>query len=184
MKIHLGSYLKICCAVLAFSSLLAAQTYRCDWQVISSGSCEMSGAYRCLATVGQTATGIVSDENIMAYIGFWVPEVTTGIQERGKFFWETNAVKETKLYPPMPNPFSRVTQIRYTLNAECHTLIEICDITGRVVRQLVSSTQKPGRYSVLWDGKDFSSRTVANGVYFCRFSAGDYERNSKIVLRH
>jgi hypothetical protein len=47
----------------------------------------------------------------------------------------------------------------------------------------VNSQQKPGRYSVTWNGRDHLGRSLANGVYFCRFSAGNYRATEKLVLQ-
>ncbi len=164
--------------VLAF-----CQPYRCEWQVVAIAGGDMGGGYRFVSTAGQTAVGWMSTTNLLAHIGFWYPDITTGIEERGRFRWENTEVNETRLFPPAPNPFSRTTRICYTLNAEHRTLIQVCDITGRIVRTLVNTTQKPGRYMVNWDGKGNSGRTVTSGVYICRFTAGDYQRNTKLVLQ-
>jgi flagellar hook assembly protein FlgD len=53
---------------------------------------------------------------------------------------------------------------------------------GRKIRVIANSIQKPGEYSICWDGKDDAGRNVPNGVYILRFVAGDYQRNAKIVL--
>lgn len=173
----------LCILLLGLFSLLSAQSYRCDWQVVANGGGELAGTYRCGATIGQTATGILSGENLLAYIGFWCPEVVTGIDEKEPFRWEMSAIKETRLYPPFPNPFTRTIQIRYTLNTGRQTLIQVCDISGRVIKTLLNSNQNPGRYTLFWDGKDSRGRTVASGVYICRFLAGDYQRNTKLILQ-
>jgi len=83
-----------------------------------------------------------------------------------------------------PNPAKTHAAIRYTLDAQCRTLLGLCDLSGRSVRTLVNSQQKPGRYSIHWDGKDDRGRLLANGVYFCRLRAGDYQATEKLVLRH
>jgi len=169
--------------ILLIAFLAFAQPYRCEWQVVAIADGDVCGGYRVGSTGGQTAIGWMRGANILAHIGFWYPEITTGIEERGRLGWENAGVKETRLFPAAPNPFSRTTQVRYTLNAEHRTLIQVCDITGRVVRTLVNSNQKPGRYAVNWDGKDNTGRMVASGVYICRFTAGDYRHNTKLILQ-
>jgi hypothetical protein len=42
---------------------------------------------------------------------------------------------------------------------------------------------RPGRYSLNWSGTDDRGRELARGVYFCRFSAGDYRSTEKLVLQ-
>jgi hypothetical protein len=42
-------------------SFCFGQSYRCDWSVVGNGGGEMSsGAYRCVATAGQSAAGFVT----------------------------------------------------------------------------------------------------------------------------
>jgi len=178
------NHFTICLLFITFCSVAIAQPYRCEWQVVAIGGGDIGGAYRVGSTVGQTAVGWMSTTNLLAHIGFWYPDIVTGIEEKGRFRWESADIKETRLYPPAPNPFYRTTRIRYTLTSEQHATVQICDITGRIVRTLVNSNQKPGRYSLTWDARDNSNRTVASGVYICRFVAGDYQRNTKLILQH
>jgi len=169
--------------ILFIATFAFAQPHRCEWQVVAIGGGDISGSYRAGSTVGQTAIGWLTGNNLLAHIGFWYPDIVTGIEEKGRFHWESADIRETRLYPPAPNPFYRTTRIRYTLSSEKHTTVQICDITGRVVRTLVNSNQQPGRYSFIWDGKDNLNRPVASGIYICRFVAGDYQRNTKLILQ-
>jgi flagellar hook assembly protein FlgD len=57
------------------------------------------------------------------------------------------------------------------------------DLTGRVVRTLCASSMKRGAYSITWNGTDDRGRELARGVYFCRFTAGDYRATEKVVLQ-
>jgi len=163
---------------------LSAQSYYCDWQVVAGGGLTMTGNnIWCGSTVGQTAIGWTSGTNQLAHIGFWYPEVSgPGIEEQRQFGGMNKGVMETKLFAPAPNPFFRTIKIRYSLNSERHTRIHIFDILGRKIRVIANSIQKPGEYSICWDGKDDAGRNVPNGVYILRFVAGDYQRNAKIVL--
>jgi hypothetical protein len=42
---------------------------------------------------------------------------------------------------------------------------------------------KRGAYSISWSGTDDRGRALARGVYFCRFSTGDYRATEKLVLQ-
>ncbi len=70
------------------------------------------------------------------------------------------------LYQNRPNPFGRTTTIRYALPVPSVTELSIYDVTGRTVTRLVQSEQKPGYYTVAWNGKDMRGRSVAAGTYF------------------
>jgi len=67
--------------VLLILTAASGQTYRCDWSVVGMGGGEMSsGAYRCVATAGQTAAGFMTSPSYWALVGFWLPEGQTGVQ--------------------------------------------------------------------------------------------------------
>jgi hypothetical protein len=162
--------------------MAVAQTYRCDWSVNGIGGGEMSGtAYKCGSTAGQTAAGQITGTSYWALIGFWQPEGPTGVKEEAQ--WSSGQAIKTRLYKPQPNPARARVAIRYTLDAQRRTLLQIHDLTGRVVRTLCASSMKRGAYSVTWNGRDDRGRELARGVYFCRFTAGDYRATEKLVLQ-
>jgi hypothetical protein len=160
--------------------LCLAQNYKCDWSVNGIAGGEMIGAYKCGSTAGQTATGLITGSNYWALIGFWQPEGATGVREQA---YSPSQPFVTRLYAPKPNPSRAAAFVRYSLGASVHASLSIHDLTGRQIRVLVNSQQKPGRYSVTWNGRDQVGRNLANGVYFCRFTAGDYRATEKLVLQ-
>jgi hypothetical protein len=167
--------------LLVLASALAAQPYRCDWSVNGIGGGEMSSsAYKCGATAGQTAAGPITGSSYWALIGFWQTEGQTGVREAQ---WSSGQVLKTRLYTPQPNPFRTHLAIRYSLATEGRVTLRVHDLTGRAVRTLCASSMKRGAYSVTWNGTDDRGRELARGVYFCRFTAGDYRATEKLVLQ-
>ncbi len=166
------------------SSLLFGQPYRCDWWVNGIGGNEISaGNYRCGATLGQTATGLLAGENLLAWIGFWQPiEEIVGIEERKEEETEKRLVI-TRFLPGYPNPFRGWVGLRYSLGEERVVLLRIYDLKGNLVRTLFRGNQKPGLYDVIWDGRDGSGRQLPSGLYFCWFRAGEYHQRVKLLLR-
>jgi len=159
-----------------------AQNYECDWSVVGIGGGDMAGsAYKCGATAGQTAAGLITGTNYWALIGFWQPEEQTGVREQA--YWPGQGQLATWLYAPQPNPFRAALALRYSLATEGRVELRVHDLTGRVVRTLVYGMMRPGRYSVNWSGTDDRGRELARGVYFCRFVAGDYRATEKLVLQ-
>jgi WD40 repeat protein len=68
-----------------------------------------------------------------------------------------------------PNPFNPVTVIPYSIPLESVINVSIYDVTGRMVRKLVTDErQQPGWYRVVWDGHDGTGRSVGSGVYLYR----------------
>jgi hypothetical protein len=168
--------------VATIVALAAAQNYKCGWSVVGSGGGDMTGTgYNCGATVGQTAAGQITGANYWALIGFWQPEGATGVREQA---YSPNAGPlVTHLYSPFPTPFVRGVAIRYSLAAEGRVSLRVHDLTGRMVRTLADNVMRPGRYSLSWNGSDDRGRELARGVYFCRFTAGDYNATEKLVLQ-
>lgn len=64
-----------------------------------------------------------------------------------------------------PNPFNPVTQINYEVPEKSFINITVFDILGRSVQLLVNEHKTTGKYSINWDGSDYSS-----GVYFIRMT--------------
>jgi hypothetical protein len=170
-----------CILGILCGSIGLAQNYRCDWSVNGIGGGGMTGAYNCGATAGQTAAGPITGSNYWALIGFWQTEGQTGVREQA--YSPSQGPLVTHLYSPFPTPFVRRVAIRYSLAAEGRVSLRVHDLTGRVVRTLADGVMRPGWYNVNWNGADDRGRELARGVYFCRFSAGDYLATEKVVLQ-
>jgi YD repeat-containing protein len=82
----------------------------------------------------------------------------------------------------VPNPFAATTGLTYALPAAARVNLAIYDTAGRGVRRLVDAVQAPGYYVARWDGRDESGRSVANGMYFLRLVAGEFEGTRRVVL--
>ncbi len=169
-----------CIIGILCGSICLAQNYKCDWSVNGIGGGDMAGAYKCGSTAGQTAAGLITGSDYWALIGFWQPEGQVGVREQA--YSPNQGPLVTRLYSPQPNP-SRAAALRYTIAVAGNVSLSVHDLTGRQVRVLVNSQQKPGRYNVKWNGCDHLGRSLANGVYFCRFKAGDYRVTEKLVLQ-
>jgi flagellar hook assembly protein FlgD len=86
------------------------------------------------------------------------------------------------LYQNYPNPFNPSTLMRYYLPEKSRVALEIYDISGKRVAQLVRKVEEKGFYVIEWNGKDDRGNTVVSGVYFCRLTAGKERISKKLVL--
>jgi hypothetical protein len=59
--------------------------------------------------------------------------------------------------------------------------ISVVDIAGREAAVLADGQMAPGSYSMLWDGRQGSTRLPA-GVYFVRWTSAGKTMNRKLVL--
>jgi hypothetical protein len=86
----------------------------------------------------------------------------------------------------VPNPFNPSTTISYVLRsvprAQAAVTLRVLSVDGRVVRTLVDEVQEPGRYDVVWDGRDAEGHVVASGIYFCDLSYGGEKDTRKMTL--
>lgn len=81
------------------------------------------------------------------------------------------------LYQNYPNPFNPSTNIKFDIPKSTFVMLEIYDVTGKQVFELVNNRLEAGSYSVDWNANSYAS-----GVYFYRLQAGDYVQQLKMVL--
>ena len=73
-----------------------------------------------------------------------------------------------RLLPNVPNPFNPATTIRYETTAAGEVRLDVHDVAGRLVKNLVAGTVSAGDHQVRWNGTDSAGRAVASGTYFVR----------------
>ena len=72
--------------------------------------------------------------------------------------------------------------ISFALPKASDVKIEIYNILGQKVKDLVEEKVSAGYKKVVWDGKDNGGNSVASGVYFYRIKAGDFNEVKKMTL--
>lgn len=80
-----------------------------------------------------------------------------------------------------PNPFNSATNIEFEVESG-YVELSIYDITGSLVKTLVSVVLPRGSHDVLWDGRDNNNSAVASGVYFCRLKSRSGSRTGRMIL--
>jgi len=83
-----------------------------------------------------------------------------------------------------PNPLRSMGNIAWSVKTAGNVNLKVFDAAGRVVRNLVQSSMKPGRYSVTWDGKANDGRTVSAGIYFYQLETATDKLEQKVVVMH
>jgi hypothetical protein len=85
--------------------------------------------------------------------------------------------REYKLYQNYPNPFNPVTKITFALPKSTFVKLQVYDILGRKIKELVNEYKQPGVYNVEFNGENFAS-----GIYFYKLETLDYVKTNKMLL--
>jgi subtilisin family serine protease len=90
-------------------------------------------------------------------------------------------IRETRLFCSYPNPFSTSAYIGFSVKEYSMVQINICDIQGKILRNLFLAELPTGEYTTSWDGCDDYGIKVKQGIYFCRMVAGEYVSIIKLL---
>jgi hypothetical protein len=82
-----------------------------------------------------------------------------------------------------PNPFNASAEIRFSLPEQTQVSVAIYDISGRLVKELVSGEYPAGEHAVVWHGTNAYGVRVTSGVYLYSLSTSSERRVlGKMVL--
>jgi hypothetical protein len=81
-----------------------------------------------------------------------------------------------------PSPFTKATNICYSIAQPGHVSLNIYDVSGRLVKILVQEDKDVGVYSIQWNGCDNNNQQLAPGVYFTKLASGDFVSVKKLIL--
>ncbi|MEN8228378.1 MAG: metallophosphoesterase [Bacteroidota bacterium] len=116
--------------------------------------------------------GEILDDHTISHIIVSADEVMEELYEQGKH----------ALYQSYPNPFTRSTQLRYSLAYDTRVELSVYNLGGQKVATLVNQTQSPGNYEVTWEGDSDAGEELAPGIYICRMRAEDYMGSIKVTI--
>lgn len=78
-----------------------------------------------------------------------------------------------------PNPANDNSVVNYTLKEEAPVVINVTDVTGKVVMTINEGTKQTGAHRV-----ELNTSELASGTYFLNIVAGDATATSKMVVMH
>ncbi|MBK7866439.1 MAG: T9SS type A sorting domain-containing protein [Ignavibacteriales bacterium] len=102
---------------------------------------------------------------------YYKPDTITGIGDDNK------TPVSFSLSQNYPNPFNSSTIIEYALPEEGDVTIELYDITGRLVKQLLKEQRTVGTHKTTVESGD-----LASGVYIYTLRANDIKISKKLVI--
>jgi len=82
----------------------------------------------------------------------------------------------------VPNPFNPATAVHFYLAAPTDVRLDIYDVAGRLVKNLVVGSFDAGDHQVRWDGTDGAGRSVASGTYYARLQGRGQQRVRPLTL--
>ena len=108
--------------------------------------------------------------------------VTVAVEPTGKQSTIWGKVKAAEVFQNYPNPFNPETWIPYRLFEPTDVQISIYSQNGELIRDFNLGHQPHGEKVLYWDGKNRVGETVASGIYFYQFRAGNTHSVRKMWL--
>ncbi len=90
--------------------------------------------------------------------------------------------KSFSLNQNYPNPFNPTTTISFDLTQSENVSLDIFNMNGQFVRNLISGNYGPSHYSIIWDGKNNRGRIVPAGLYLYTISNGSQRVSKKMIF--
>lgn len=110
---------------------------------------------------------------------------TTGNAETNVYVTDNSEAKEEGLdfeiplqISVYPNPITDFSTISYFVNLEALVSLNILDVDGRIVKNLVNGKQDKGQYNIKINVQDLTS-----GIYFCQLVSGNKKVTQKIIVK-
>ncbi|MFI5405507.1 MAG: right-handed parallel beta-helix repeat-containing protein, partial [Nitrososphaerales archaeon] len=86
------------------------------------------------------------------------------------------------LHQNYPNPFNPSTQFKYSVNSSGNIRLEIYDVLGNKIDELVNEFQIAGIHSVTWIAEDSKGHLLPSGIYFAKLQWDRKSKSIKIIL--
>jgi len=90
---------------------------------------------------------------------------------------ESNSPREFAITGNYPNPFNPETNIKFRTAVTGNIQINIYDISGKLVEELMNRNLAAGEHEIKWNAARYSS-----GIYFCRMTTEKESYMHKMVL--
>jgi len=90
---------------------------------------------------------------------------------------ENHISNSFKLNQNYPNPFNPTTTITYSVPKNGYVLLNVYDILGNEIQQLVNESKSAGSYSIKFDASN-----LANGVYYYQLRSGNFVQTRKMIF--
>lgn len=151
-------FLLIICISLIYNQVANAQ-FLILQSAFGNGCAVVSDSGYCIiGTVGQPVIGTTTGSSNNSYSGFWYQgnSIMTSVVKD----LQNILPKEYRIEQNFPNPFNPSTIIRYALPFSSNVKIEIYNILGERIKELLNTQKNAGYYE-----ENLNINGLASGVY-------------------
>lgn len=100
-----------------------------------------------------------------------------GLVVRDTAIMDDNLPESSTLFQNYPNPFNSSTRIKYGVATASHITLNVYNIKGQFVKNLVNSYQESGIYNI-----DLKADDLTAGIYFYTLETGNSKLTKKMLL--
>ena len=86
-------------------------------------------------------------------------------------------IQKNELYGNYPNPFNPKTTINFSIAKKQKVLLEIYDITGRIIEKNVWNKLNAGKHSY-----EFDAFGLASGIYLYKLITEKFYKTKKMIV--
>ena len=171
--------------ILFSTNISFAYTTTPEAIVGASGINESSALYNFTA-FGENAAGIISGANYSSGIGLAAIIFTPLLPQAGASIPTVSTPEGNCISYPNPfNPDTEIATIAYKLAQDAEVKVYILDISGVVIKTIVTSSSNraaDGFSRVSWDGESSFGEAISNGLYLAQIvSSGKIIGKAKII---
>ncbi len=109
-------------------------------------------------------------------ISFGIP---TGLNEN---LQNDMMIESFKLNQNYPNPFNPSTTITYQIPGNSFVRVNVYDINGQLIKELLNENQSAGEYRITWDGTNHYQSQAASGVYIYTVLCNEQLLSKQMIL--
>jgi hypothetical protein len=144
-----------------------------------------SNAVIILRVAAGSKVGYAFFESLWMNLQYWGGHTSLGEYELQVSMMTTSSVARIAPILPVdftlkqnyPNPFNNSTNFEVSVGNQTVVKVEIFDLLGKKVAELLNEKLEPGTYRLPWDASN-----VPSGVYFTRMTAGNFVQTKRAVL--
>jgi len=123
---------------------------------------------------------ILKGNNTLELWKYMIPEKSFGLKLNPSIttpvMLNSNSIV-TSVIDIIPNPFTKLATIRYTVPVSGKVIIKLYDATGKLIETLHDNYLNAGSYST-----NLSSKNLTKGVYFLRYNDTRSEKQMKLIV--